>query len=483
MSEPTPRLESLLTDRRVLLTLGALLLAASQLRFGLGLLAWVAPVPWLLYLRGSHTFRARALLALPVLVGATLMTASIITAPLPLALAFLFSVPIALFLLAGYWLGDAVRRATGAGPLGAAAAFAAAMTLAEWAQHRFTGFASWGAAAYTQTEHLPLLQLAALTGMAGVSFLVYFVAAIVEARLAGVATRRELALPLGLVAGTYLAGEARLTLSETVAQPTVTVATVTTDSEAGTHPDLPDAQRRRADDRALFERTRMAAAAGAEVVVWNEASSVVFPDEVETWTAKVQELAKEVDADIVAAHVVALETSPLRYANKYLYVARDGTILAEYHKHRPVPGEPAVVGTEEIVALDRDFARVAGAICYDYDFPTQGRLRGATEADLVLLPSSDWRGIDPLHTEMASVRAIENGQSLLRSTRFGLSAGVDPLGRFRARASSLDGHDVMLAELPARRIQTPYALLGDWFVLLAALGLLGGLGRSAILRE
>ena len=89
--------------------------------------------------------------------------------------------------------------------------------------------------------------------------------------------------------------------------------------------------------------------------------------------------------------------------------------------------------------------------------------------DFVALPSSDWRGIDPIHTEMAALRAIEQGFSIVRSTRFGLSAGIDPFGRTRARRSSFETDDrVLLVDLPRHGIPTAYRRMGDALVYASA---------------
>jgi apolipoprotein N-acyltransferase len=112
---------------------------------------------------------------------------------------------------------------------------------------------------------------------------------------------------------------------------------------------------------------------------------------------------------------------------------------------------------------------MGAALCYDYDFPQLAAEHGAHAADLVALPSSDWRGIDPIHTQMAAVRAIEQGISIVRSTRFGLSAGIDPHGRLRAWSSSFDAPDrVTIIDLPRRGTPTLYRRTGDAFAWLCA---------------
>ncbi len=64
-----------------------------------------------------------------------------------------------------------------------------------------------------------------------------------------------------------------------------------------------------------------------------------------------------------------------------------------------------------------------------------------------------------------SFRAVEQGHSILRSTRFGLSAAINPYGELVAQMSSFDGNDkIMEAHLPEKGVMTVYRLIGDAFV-------------------
>lgn len=279
---------------------------------------------------------------------------------------------------------------------------------------------------------------------------------------------------------TMIYGQARLVLASGQPSPTRLVAAVGTDSEVGSSPQLPDRERLAADERGLLERTELAAAAGAELVVWTEAATMVHPEDEAAWQARLRGLAARLGIDLVAAYVVPLSPDPLLYENKYLFVRRDGSIAHTYLKHRPVPGEPAVAGETPMPRVDDERGAVGGAICYDYDFPRLALANARQRVDLVALPSSDWRGIDPIHTQMAALRAIEGGHSIVRSTRFGLSAGIDPWGRLRGWSSSFDDEQrVLLVRLPRHGVSTPYARLGDWFPLLCGLLGLGLLGLAA----
>jgi len=464
------------------LALGVALLVSSQVRLGLGVFAWFAPAPFLHYLRLTSGWRSRAVFLGTTGLAWLLAMLKIVTHPIPMVAVVGFAAPLVFLLGLPYFGWSWVRKRLGedAGTL----AFPAMMVLGEWVMHGLLPFGVWGAAANTQVDQLALLQLASVTGIHGVGFLMYAAAVVLERFLAGErgTLRRGGWLTTTAVVAALAFGQARLGLASAEANPTRLIAAVGTDSVVGTEPDLPDSERLAADEQGLVRRTEVAAAAGAELVVWNEGATMVWPDDEEAFQQRLQLLAARLQVDLVAAYIVTLETEPLRYENKFIYLRADGTLEHTYLKHEPVPGEPAVRGEGPMPVVTDPRGRVGGAICYDYDFPRVALANARNDVDLVALPSSDWRGIDPIHTQMAAIRAIEGGTSVVRSTRFGLSAGIDPWGRMRGWDSAFDNTErILLVRLPEQGVKTVYEVLGDWFpatCLLLSLGLLGaGLRR------
>jgi apolipoprotein N-acyltransferase len=246
----------------------------------------------------------------------------------------------------------------------------------------------------------------------------------------------------------------------------IKVAAVGTDSKVGGLP-LPAKHIRELNRDTLFDRTEKAAASGAKLVVWNEASTVVLPDEEDALKDRLKHLSRDNQIALMASYIVFVSEQPFNYENKYGMYLQDGTEALTYHKHQPVPGEPALKGNEPLETVSIDGMKVGGAICYDYDFPYLARSIGREGADIVGVPSSDWRGIDPIHTKMAALRAIEQGHSIVRSTRYGLSAAINPVGEMEAQMSSFDQNDrIMIAQLPESSIFTLYSVIGDILVYL-----------------
>lgn len=464
--------------------LGVVLTALAHTRWNLGILAWVAPVPFLMALRHTSGWKSRLWVGSGLWLGWALAMMKLTTAPMPLGLAVVFGTPIAFFLFPGYLVWDRLRKSLS--PHAAILSFAGTSVVGEWLQHSFTPFASWGAAAYTQVNAAEWMQVTSLFGMAGLSFLLYWTAAGVEMTLS---SRRVFKVHSYIWASVLLCcwtyGSLRISIHSHQSKETTLVAAVSTDATFSPER-FPSAEKLEAIRKSLFERTQSAAKSGAKIVVWNEGSTMIVPKKDKAWKASLQELARRAKIHLVAAYVVPTRLKPMLYENKFLWIDPSGKVLQEYFKHKPVFGEPAVAGTKPHRAIHTSFGKVAGAICYDYDFPSIGRAHTALNIGLAVVPSSDWLGIHGYHTQMALMRSIEGGYSLLRSTRLGLSAGYDPYGTPLAQQSFFDKtNKIMLVALPTRPVFTLYSVVGDivvWFsfvalcvAMLMSLGVLGSL--------
>lgn len=460
---------------RALLALGAGLTAIAAYRWGVSLAAWLAPAPFLLVMRRADGWRARFVVLAVVTIASIVSVGKIITAPLPWVLAIPFALPSAL----GMWLvlvaTEALRRRSG--ERGGVLAFVALSTLGDWFSAAYSPLGIWGTAASTQPDNLPLLQLAALGGVAAIAAVVALVPATLAMVIGAPSTpaRRRLALiAVAVVGAAHAWGAVRLFTSQP--GPTVRVAAVVTD----VGPDA-DPARAAANLEHLFDLTRVAAARGAQVVAWNEAAAVVAPGDEAALIARGAEAARGLGVELVMAYAVTVQAAPLLYDNKYVWFAADGGTLETYRKHHPVPGEPSLPGTDPLIAHDHGWGRAAGAICYDYDFPEMARAHGRLGAGLVVVPSSDWRGIDPFHTQLARIGAISGGFSLVRPTRWATSAAFDAYGRTRATMGAFEGEDrIMLATVPVTPVSTLYRQVGDAPLVIlssAVLGLIGWRGR------
>ena len=445
------------------LLIGIITMGLSHLNFGIDLVAWFAMVPFLIYLTLNKGIKAWLKFSTALIIAWSVVVLKIITEPIPYFLVPMYSIPIALFHLPGYIIYSYFKKTKMA-----LLAFPALMVIMEWIQYTFTPMASWGVAAYTQLDSPVIAQSLSLFGMSGLSFVIYFINVLITWLILGVKIpAQSLRVTLLSIVFLVIFGSIRISSYNSKGRDTIMVAAVGTDSEIGGLP-LPSSESNEAVISNIFERTAKAAAKGSKLVVWTEAAFFLEPAYESEWIDSISRLADINDVSIIASYINIVSKSPLKYENKYLFVYNDGSIIHKYFKHQPVPGEPAVKGKEALETFQISSSQIGAAICYDYDFPYLASQYENAGADIVALPSSDWRGIDPLHTKMAAFRAIEQGHSIIRSTRFGLSAGINPVGQFTAKMSSFDSNDkVMITELPVKRTRTIYSYMGDLFIYLS----------------
>ena len=448
---------------KMLWILSILFIAMVGLRFNVSIAAWVMFVPLLILVRDVRGFKGWALIALLLQGAFFLQILKIITDPVPVVMAILFSVPMALSAWVVVWLYEKGRR--GIGDLLGVFLFASLMSLLEWLTFYATELGSWGAMAYTQVDNLAFLQMTSLFGITFPSFFIYLSSAFIALFIV-TGNRESLLKPasvsLVIYALFYTYGVIRI--DNAAPGEHVIVTAIASDMQL-TPEGIPDDAYLREGTQKLIESTYTAIERGARLIAWNEGATVIKKDEETDFIGQVKGISLNNNVDLVIAYIVPIDGIKL-FENKYLLISR-GEVLDEYFKYHPVPGEGSVKGKEIADAVDLGYAKVSGAICYDFDFPALGRILSQKGTDIAVVPSSDWRGIDPIHGQMAMVRAIEGGYSLLRPVRGATSFAVDPYGRIQASMSYFGENDrIMMASIPTQRVQTLYSRVGDVFPML-----------------
>jgi apolipoprotein N-acyltransferase len=165
-----------------------------------------------------------------------------------------------------------------------------------------------------------------------------------------------------------------------------------------------------------------------------------------------------------------------------LLIKPTGAVAWAGLKAIPVPGTEASLSARDegkIRMIETDYGRLSSVICFDMDFPGLLHQAGRLQTDIMLVPSNDWREIDPWHTEMARFRAIEQGFNMVRQTSNGLSLATDTRGRALSRMDHFaTGDRVMVAQVPTRGVTTIYSKIGDLFAWLCIITLPGLIVRG-----
>jgi apolipoprotein N-acyltransferase len=313
---------------------------------------------------------------------------------------------------------------------------------------------------------LPLIQIASITGIWAISFVVLLFAATVASLLsgAGKSSRRALlALGVGIfLCGIIIFGKWRLSVKPPGDSTMVTL--IGKDVAMSTYLG-PEEHALKLLAEYANEVARVTPA-GNDVVVLPEKVARIREDSLPQIDALFSAAARATNSAIDLGLVRLTADGGYNSARFY---ARDGKVLANYDKHHLLPGiEPERPGRLR-VTLDQPSGRWGLQICKDMDFPQLSREYAGDRANLLLVPAWDFEVDRWLHARMAVLRAIESGFGLARSARNGLLTLADNRGRIIAEKPTMPDQFVSLTgKVLVAAERTFYARTGDWFAWICA---------------
>jgi apolipoprotein N-acyltransferase len=473
---------------------GAALYGLAFPPFDHGWLAWLALVPLLLLVYGRSSRKA-------FLYGAVYGIACIYAVAgswFPQALGRFFELPfivgqLGLLAYGAVFWGAAfgIFAAGAAGLLGSSRPILGVLGIAAWwvATELLRGRVleqPWALLGYSQHGHLALIQISAVTGVYGVSFLLALGnAAIAEAivrRGRHVRTSERLG-PLGL-AGALIAiawlGGARA-LHQSLPAPDVSVAVVQSNVPPAVH------WTRAYTDRQVMEHTR----ATDELVRTRDVALIVWPENAIPRYLEIEPGLAAHLAALAQRHGSDLLFGAPRYADGKSYnsvrlitaAGHNGgyydkqrlVLIAESNPLRTESPNESVENPRQFTAGDgpgvlQSFIPIGVSICHEVVFPElASRAVRAGAALLVTVSNDGWldpeRGVGARqHFAMAAFRAVETRRYLVRAATTGVSGVIDPFGRV---VTSLDfgARDAIVTPVSGLTGMTPYVRLGDVFAL------------------
>ncbi|RMF87630.1 MAG: apolipoprotein N-acyltransferase [Nitrospinota bacterium] len=349
----------------------------------------------------------------------------------------------------------------------------------------------------TQIAWLPLVQIADVTGVYGITFLVVLVNALL---FQGVVSLREKPVPFpwrsmvvtGLLLGLTIGyGYRRLDQVQRAVDsaPRLRVALLQPNIDVKMKYD-----QRFAEEQLLILAllSRQVIAEGAELVVWPEtayrywvyadAQSIPLP------------LAPPPNVHLlIGANTFNPKAPVVEKFNSALLLDAEGKVLGRYDKHRLLMfGEyvpfaryfpflqgisPAIgdftPGYGEVTLQLPGGLTLAPLICYEDIFPSLAREAVQKGAQvLVNLTNDAWFGPTRApyqHQLLARFRAIETRRPLIRATNTGVTSVIDPSGTLVAEAK-IYIKAAIVQDIPLLKTETIYTRWGDAFALLTVLG-------------
>jgi len=493
--------------REGLAAVSGLLLFFSFPKFGHDAVAWIALVPLLVALPGTSGWRSfrlgyvtGAVSALGLLYWVSLVIVQYGGIPLPVGIAIMLALCLAFAIFPSIFAWVVARLVAsfgGMGLLGAPFVWVGTELLRAHTALQFP----WCQLGYTQYRTLPVIQIASITAVYGISFLLVASSAllafiVVERRRA--ARRAALVGLVALVGGAWGFGTWAMSrpLPETGRIRVALVQAAIRQEDKWTPGRAMDNLERH------LELTAEAADRGARLVVWPESSVPFF------W-GQAPGIAERLRATTRLQEVYLFfgnddrEDDPTGESRYYVgakMLTPQGEVEARYRKMQLVPfGEYVPLqpvftlggrvaakavrqvadfspGTEAVVA-DVDGHLVGGYICYEAIFPALVRRFAASGAELLINVTNDaWYGTTSAphqHLAMSALRAVENRRYMVRAANTGITTVVDPWGRI-LEPTQLFERTVVVRDVPLIAETSFYTRHGDLFAqacLAAALAL------------
>ncbi|MEO5656921.1 MAG: apolipoprotein N-acyltransferase [Nitrospiria bacterium] len=406
-------------------------------------------------------------------------------------------------------------------------ALPAIWTALEFARgHLLTGF-PWAALGYSQAAVLPLIQIADLTGVAGVSYVLVFTNVALAQAVAAVWPRAHMSIPLPVASivpppaspasrspivplaaavlvlnGILAYGHRQLEVfrRDDAAAERVTVAVVQGNIDQDQKWDPAHLRDTTERYQAL---TREQTAHRPDLVVWPEAAMPFFFEREDVYRGELVAFVEREGVPLLfgsPALEMSSENTPRLYNSAYL-LSSDGRAAGRYDKLHLVPfgeyvplssllffvdklvdGIGEFVPGERATVFDLERFKLGVMICFEVVFPDLPRravLNGATV--MAAITNDAWFGPSAApyqHIEMVVFRAVENRVPFARAANTGVSGFIDATGRL-FNTTDLFVPATRAATLAPRTRTSFYTRYGDLFAWLCAAAGLLAVGRAA----
>lgn len=352
-----------------------------------------------------------------------------------------------------------------------------------------TGF-PWANLGHSQYRTLPLIQIADVTGVYGLSFLIMLANIILYRIIRGIVKGEREGYPaktalvfLVLMGLVFWYGFVRLNTPETGRPMKIALLQGNIPQDVKWDPSFQEAT------VGIYERlSREACAAGAELVIWPESAAPFYIQDDVNYTGRIQQLSRTLrTCMVIGSPAYEKGEKGLRYLNSAFLFGPTGEILGRSDKVHLVPfGEyvplawmfpfvnKMVEGIGDFspgkgtVPLNTGKGEIGILVCFEGIFPELARGYVKNGARLLVNITNDaWFGRSSApyqHLSMTVFRAVENRVPLVRAANTGITAIIDSKGHIQGMTPLFE-ETHLNGEIRLGEGGTFYVRYGDVFAL------------------
>ncbi len=319
--------------------------------------------------------------------------------------------------------------------------------------------------AYSQSNCLPIIQLASITGILGITFLVSFfasaIAVVVHYRENKKIVKYLLVGVPALVLLVFLFGVLRLAGHPSAREINIGLAVI--ERKIHFQKDHTKTEIVASIIRSYIGEISKLSKQGADVVVLPEKIITLSADNDSALTRLLTNAAIQNHVSIV---IGCERDSGQDKANIALVISPEGMLLSDYRKVNLFEGEllDGVTPGKNIGLFNLVGLPSGVAICKDLDFDRYMRKYAKKDIEMLYVPAWDFMKDDWLHSRMAILRSVEGGYAMARNALSGCLTINDYRGKVLYEGNCSNGHaTTLLGKVQPEPVTTFYGLTGNWF--------------------
>ena len=322
---------------------------------------------------------------------------------------------------------------------------------------------TFGNIGYSQMNFLPIVQIASVTGIWGISFCMFLGAATAAVVFSSGANSGK--LPVAIAACFFLGcvfGYGMWRLAATPKNsPTVKVALMASSAKGNFF--APSPEQLHGVLARYADAMKPLAGQGVQLIILPEHTGPIT----DTSQADADALLSKMARDSGAYVAIGIERMSANLSrNQERIYSPDGDLVAIYNKHHMLPPfESQFTPDTKRTVLDQPSGKWGVEICKDMDFPRLSREYSQDGVGMLIVSASDFVADGWLHGRMAVLRGVEGGFSIVRSANLGILTATDDRGRVLAEQDTIMGPPfvTLIENVPVRHELTIYSRFGDWF--------------------